>query len=724
MKKIMMSAAVLALLATGCQNEVLVEQSEQQKGQLFTLEVGRGFESRTVLGETDANGITPTWWSEDDAIYVSGADGKVSGVLKFVGYGQNKSIATFSGYVTGGQPTELEHIVFPVPEGGKTIDMAARTPGKLDAPMIGTITGGTVETLKNVGGIIAFKSDKSYDVRAMKNNDNMAGGSYTFNPTTGTLTYAPGDADDTTPTYKPTDSEYVYVPIATTTQANDGSSTEELKNVTVDVLQDGTVISSAEVDVTPSQIVGDEENETTLPAISNWDGKAMDASWYDEAEVYFEISTASELAGLTSLVNNGTTFAGKTIELGANLDLNNHEWTPIGSAAADHGFMGNFDGNGYTIKNLKITSITPDADGYVYAGLFGVTEGTDANNENYIKNLTIENVSIDLEGHIVAAAIAYPYYTTLENIKVKGNVTIKGGDYTSGVLAYTRRCVNAKNISIEGNEGSSIEGSSTVGGVISDIQMNGELIANYSNFAASGLTVKGIKCVGGISGIISQQTLNGATVENVTIDCDDNRTGIVSGADGGKSTITNVSHENVTGATRIIGATYDKGYYVGQIVEAEGQKAVIYTIEDGVKAVSVAELNLNGKYWQNAMDWAAGLGEGWALASMEDLNKIYDLRFELNDVLEADNAENALFWEGDEYYKKNGSVYYALYMSSTEIPVGGADANGNKYFENRVFFKIFNKLGYSDVLYSAFDCINKYAPLRDNYFARAVYTMK
>ena len=84
MKKIMMSAAVLALLATGCQNEVLVEQSQPQEGQLFTLEVGRGFESRTVLGETDANGKTPTWWSEDDAIYVSGADGKVSGVLKFV----------------------------------------------------------------------------------------------------------------------------------------------------------------------------------------------------------------------------------------------------------------------------------------------------------------------------------------------------------------------------------------------------------------------------------------------------------------------------------------------------------------------------------------------------------------------------------------------------------------------------------------------------------------
>ena len=97
------------------------------------------------------------------------------------------------------------------------------------------------------------------------------------------------------------------------------------------------------------------------------------------------------------------------------------------------------------------------------------------------------------------------------------------------------------------------------------------------------------------------------------------------------------------------------------------------------------------------MDWAANLGEGWSLASMEELNKIYDLRCELNDALEADNAENALFWEGDELYKKNGSVYYALYMSSTEIPVGGADANGNEYFPNRVFFKIFNNLFYFHV---------------------------
>ena len=123
------------------------------------------------------------------------------------------------------------------------------------------------------------------------------------------------------------------------------------------------------------------------------------------------------------------------------------------------------------------------------------------------------------------------------------------------------------------------------------------------------------------------------------------------------------------------------------------------------------------------MDWAAGLGEGWALASMADLNAIYDLRCELNDALEADNSENALFWVGDELYIKNGSVYYACYMSSDEAVEGELDPQGQAYWPNQVFLKFFNDLGYNDYLYSAVDCINKYAPLRDNYFARGVVTL-
>ena len=272
------------------------------------------------------------------------------------------------------------------------------------------------------------------------------------------------------------------------------------------------------------------------------------------------VNSAADLRYLANNVNSGKTFEGVTVKLGADIDLNNEEWTPIGSATADHGFMGNFDGNGYTIKNLQMTQLPLDADNYVYAGLFGVTEGTSPTAQNYIKNLVIENVTIDTKGgHIAAAAIAYPYYTKIENVKVKGVINIKGGDYTSGALAYTRRCVNAKNISVEGNEGSTIEGNITIGGVISDIQMNGGLTADYSNFSVSGLTIKGIRNVGGISGIISSQTLKGATVQNVRIESEYTSVGIVSGAKGdNNSFVENVTYADVTGTDREIGDSYGK----------------------------------------------------------------------------------------------------------------------------------------------------------------------
>lgn len=303
-----------------------------------------------------------------------------------------------------------------------------------------------------------------------------------------------------------------------------------------------------------------------------YDVVVKDGNWVVEYGVeengdVVSVSNAGGLKWIAQQVNSGADyFAGKTVKLGADIDLKGAEWTPIGSAYKDHGFMGNFDGNGFVIKNLSIKNITPDSDGYVYGGLFGVTEGTDKDNQNYIKNLVIENVDIDLNGHIVAAAIAYPYYTVVENVTVQGNISIKGGDYTAGVLAYTRRCVDAKNLTIAGNNGL-VEGKQTIGGVISDIQMNGGLKANYSNFAASGLTIKGLKSVGGISGIIGGQTLDGATVENVAIVCDDARKGIVAGSLGETSTIKNLSYTGVTGATQVVGATFDSA---SPVVENNG----------------------------------------------------------------------------------------------------------------------------------------------------------
>ena len=45
-----MSAAMLTVIATGCQNEVLVEESQPREGRMFTLKIDKNIDSRTVLG--------------------------------------------------------------------------------------------------------------------------------------------------------------------------------------------------------------------------------------------------------------------------------------------------------------------------------------------------------------------------------------------------------------------------------------------------------------------------------------------------------------------------------------------------------------------------------------------------------------------------------------------------------------------------------------------------
>ncbi len=350
-----------------------------------------------------------------------------------------------------------------------------------------------------------------------------------------------------------------------------------------DVMVSGSNASALDIELSVAEAAlnnGSTVVPSNLPV--GYDVVVKDGNWVVEYGVEengneIAVSNAGGLQWIAQQVNSGADyFAGKTVKLGADIDLKGAEWTPIGSASKDHGFMGNFDGNGFVIKNLAIKNITPDSDGYVYGGLFGVTEGTDKDNQNYIKNLVIENVDIDLNGHIVAAAIAYPYYTKIENVTVQGNISIKGGHYTAGVLAYTRRCVDAKNISIVGSKNSVIEGGVTVGGVISDIQTNGGLVANYSNFSASNLSITATQNVGGISGIICLQTLDGATVENVNVVCDDNHKGIVAGALGGDSTINRVSVNNVSGADYLVGPLYGTK---GHTVTIDG---VVYEyLEDG-----------------------------------------------------------------------------------------------------------------------------------------------
>ena len=119
-----------------------------------------------------------------------------------------------------------------------------------------------------------------------------------------------------------------------------------------------------------------------------WDG-SVDTSWYtrNPGAASYTITTAEQLAGLAKLVNDGTqNFAGRTIYLGADLDLNNREWTSIGTSSS-RSFRGTFDGQGHTISKLTQT-LEKNANG----GLFGYVYG------GTITGVTLSDSTFTLDG--------------------------------------------------------------------------------------------------------------------------------------------------------------------------------------------------------------------------------------------------------------------------------------------------------------------------------------
>lgn len=105
---------------------------------------------------------------------------------------------------------------------------------------------------------------------------------------------------------------------------------------------------------------------------SVWDGSNSNNNWYDsrssERDLY--INSASDLASLANLVNNGWEMLGKTIHLMCDINLAGINWLPIGSGS--HWFRGSFNGHNHAIVGLNRVDTSEDSD---YTGLFGKVAG-------------------------------------------------------------------------------------------------------------------------------------------------------------------------------------------------------------------------------------------------------------------------------------------------------------------------------------------------------------
>lgn len=152
------------------------------------------------------------------------------------------------------------------------------------------------------------------------------------------------------------------------------------------------------------------------------DNGNYDIDWYKSTQNEFTITTAKQLAGVAYLVNNGyTTFSGKTVKLGADINLDGKDWLPIGTDK-NLCFQGTIDGCGFTITWLRLK--INNCHNLKYYGMFGYLLKAKINNlaldYSYINMLNPG----DYNGEIFIGHIAgYIYDGEINNCYVDGSIS-------------------------------------------------------------------------------------------------------------------------------------------------------------------------------------------------------------------------------------------------------------------------------------------------------------
>lgn len=239
------------------------------------------------------------------------------------------------------------------------------------------------------------------------------------------------------------------------------------------------------------------------------------------ADEPYLIGTAAELEWFRKLVNNSNdtdNHRDACAKLTADIDLKGVEWEPIGgnNGYVTSYYAGQFDGNGKTISNFKITAA------YNYAGFFSYVKG-----KAYIHDLEISGASISSTknnaGGIIGTMIDGKVERCSFDGEVEGLFTNKGyaggiagylgntdktspqitncanfgsisAGYAGGITGYAK---NAKAISNCYNTGT-VNGSTRSGGIVGQ-NMYGVKITNCYNTGA--IKGTGIGAIAGFAGV-------------------------------------------------------------------------------------------------------------------------------------------------------------------------------------------------------------------------------
>ena len=220
-----------------------------------------------------------------------------------------------------------------------------------------------------------------------------------------------------------------------------------------------------------------------LPTGNVWVPGEVDASIFASGdgteESPYVIKTAAQLRAFAGSLNTKTDYANQYIKLGADIDVSDEVWQPIGGSS--YLFNGTFDGSGYTISGMTLGSAEKafklDSEN-LYIGLFGLL-GSKA----YVKN-----VKVDVAFYTSYAATAY----------VGGIVGITQGSTTNG--EYTGAVID--NCYVSGIIKHTAEkGNQFVGGIVG-MQYKGAIINSAAEVDLSGVVTSGdLAEVGGLVGL-------------------------------------------------------------------------------------------------------------------------------------------------------------------------------------------------------------------------------
>ena len=190
---------------------------------------------------------------------------------------------------------------------------------------------------------------------------------------------------------------------------------------------------------------------------------------------------------------------------------NGNGWLPIGTSTTSP-FSGSFDGNGKSIKGLRIKITVSDI---VYAGLFGCCSGGN------ITNLTMDGGSIEVKGStkVYAGGIcAYSANTNfvgcnnannLEVIVHAESTGVEPYSYVGGISGYGGNCANCEN---SGNIATEVKVYNDdydfvyCGGIVGGYSGVISNCTNYGNISAASTSTWTVACIdaGGIAGSTSK----------------------------------------------------------------------------------------------------------------------------------------------------------------------------------------------------------------------------